>query len=107
VSTHETIPFEQLAKMIEHELELAGQGRVKELEDAVRRRAAFVATLPCPAPPAALPTVERARALHSRLLIETQRVRENLQHTRASRRRARRLVAGYSKPLGNRYSTSA
>jgi hypothetical protein len=107
VSTSETVPFERLAKMIERELELAGQGRLLELEAAVTERTAFLATLPSPAPAAALAVIERARALHSRLIIETLRAKESLAHSRASLRTARRLAKGYSQPARQRYSTTA
>jgi hypothetical protein len=51
--------------------------------------------------------VERATALHSRVIIETLRAKEGLANSRASLRRARGLAKRYSAPSRHRYSTSA
>jgi hypothetical protein len=99
--------FERLARMIEHELQLAGQGRMSELHAAVHARTAYMRTLPVPAPPEARSAVERANALHSRLIIETVRVRESLERSRGSLRRAKRIARTYSPNPGRGYSTSA
>jgi hypothetical protein len=101
-------PYERLVKLIEHELELAGQGRIGELEAAVRERGDYLRTLPRPAPPAAEPLILRARALHGRLSIETQRLAEALVRRRQARRLARVMARTYVPPPRRRnYSTSA
>lgn len=105
----ETTPFEQLIKMIERELELAGQGRTRELQDAVTRTGVFMQTLPTPAPPSAQSVVRRAQALRGRVAIETRRLRDGLEITRASLRRGRRLNRKYNSSgpqPGRRYSAS-
>jgi len=107
VRRSETAPFERLVKMIEHELELAAQGRVQELRDAVAKTGAYMATLPSPAPPAAASIVLRAQALRSRLKIEAVRLQENIEISQASLRRTRRISRKYRQKQGNRYSTSA
>jgi hypothetical protein len=93
--------------MIEHELELAGAGRLTELYDAVAARGAYLSTLPSPAPAAARAAVERANALHSRVIIEAQRAREGLANSRRALRRAKRVAKTYLPAPDARYSTSA
>ncbi len=107
VSWRETAPFERLIKMIERELELAGQGRVQELREAVAKTGAYMATLPTPAPAAARALVLRAQALRGRVTIEAQRLKENIEISQASVRTARRISRKYAQEQGNRYSTSA
>jgi hypothetical protein len=99
-------PYERLVRMIEHELELAGEGRVEELLAAVVARGEFMATLASPAPAAARGAVERANALHSRVIIETVRVRDSLERSFGSLRRARRMAGTYAPAPPGRYSTS-
>lgn len=104
----ETAPFLRLVKMIEHELELAGQGRVKELQEAVANTGRYMATLPSPAPPAAAGLVYRAQAMRARVRIEARRLGENIQISRATARRARMVSKKYApKRRTTRYSTSA
>ena len=100
-------PFVRLAKMIERELELAGQGRLAELREAVARRGELLGALPDPPPAAAQPALERARALHHRVLIEAQRLQESIELSRAALRRSRTVARTYLRPRGSRYSTSA
>jgi hypothetical protein len=103
----EQAPFQKLIKMIERELELAGQGRVKELQEAVLATGAYMETLPSPAPESALPLVERAKALRGRVTIETERLRESIAIARAGLRRSRRIARRYSPPRSPRISTTA
>jgi soluble cytochrome b562 len=107
VSRAETAPFERLVKMIEHELELAGQGRVQELREAVAKTGAFMATLPSPAPESARALVYRAQALRGRLRIEAQRLQESIERSQAAIKRARRIRRKYNPQRRSRYSTSA
>ena len=103
----EQAPFQTLVKLIERELEFAGNGRVQELQDAVARTGAYMATLPAPAPDSVLPLVERAKALRGRVTIETERLRESIELSRAALRRSRTVARRYAPPLANRYSTTA
>jgi hypothetical protein len=102
----EAAPYDRLAKMIEHELELAGQGRLRDLSEAVAARGAYLRSLPFPAPAAAWATLQRANALHSRVIIETLRARESLEQSRLSLRRSRRVAKTYAPLPRRRYSTS-
>jgi hypothetical protein len=103
----ERAPFQKLVKLIEHELELAGQGLVDELHEAIAQTGAYMATLPNPAPVSAQPLVLRAEALRGRVNIEVQRVGESIALTRASLRRARRVTRQYRAPRSGQYSTTA
>ena len=103
----EQAPFQKLVKLIEHELELAGQGRVQELDEAVHRTGAHMATLPHPAPASARPLVLRAEALRGRVIIETTRLRESIALSRGSLRRGRRVARHYRRPQREKYSTTA
>ena len=101
--------YERLVKMIEHELELAGQGLLEELGDAVTKTGEYMASLPVPAPASAQPVLLRAQALRSRVQIETQRLLEGIELTQASRRRARTISRRYApqREQASNYSTSA
>jgi hypothetical protein len=103
----EQAPFQKLIKLIEHELELAGQGLLEELQEAVVKTGTYMETLPSPAPESAQPLVERAKALRGRVTIETRRLQESIEFSRGALRRARRVSKTYSQPHGNRYSTTA
>jgi hypothetical protein len=103
----EQAPFHRLIKLIEHELELAGQGRVEELHDAIARTGVFMETLPNPAPDSARQLVFRAEALRGRVTVEVTRLKESLALSRASLRRGRRVARQYGRPRSGQYSTTA
>ena len=103
----EQAPFHHLVKLIEHELELAGQGRLDELNEAVERTGNHMATLPNPAPDSARHLLLRAEALRGRVIIEVTRLRESIALSRATLRRSRRVSREYRRPRSGRYSTSA
>jgi hypothetical protein len=108
MSQAELAPFHKLVKMVELELALAGQGQAAELQKAVAATGAFIRTLPDPAPPAARPLIERARALRGRVTIDAERLRDGIAAARATSRRRRTMARTYASPRGrNRYSTSA
>ncbi len=100
-------PYERLARMIERELELADQGRLAELSASVRARGEYLRSLATPAPASARRALERANALHSRVIIETLRAKESLERSRGSLRRGRQVARTYSPAPRRRYSTSA
>lgn len=103
----EQAPFQTLIKLIERELELAGQGKVVELQAAVEKTGAFITTLPQPAPASARALALRAEALRGRVAIETIRLQESIGRSRASLRRGRSIARRYRAPRSGRISTSA
>lgn len=107
MSAEEQAPFHALVKLIEQELELAGQGRVDELQEAVARTGEFMATLPNPAPASARQLVLRAEALRGRVAIEVTRLRDGLSASRSALRRNRDIARSYGPPSAGRISTTA
>jgi hypothetical protein len=107
VTAAEQAPFQRLIKLIEHELELAGQGRLDELDEAIAETGAYMATLPAPAPDSAEHLVLRADAMRSRVIIEVTRLKESIALSRSSLRRSRRVARQYGPPRSGQYSTSA
>ncbi len=103
----ERAPFQKLIKLIEHELELAGQGRTEEFHQAVEATGAYMRTLPTPAPESARALVLRADALRSRVRIEAQRLQEQIGLRLATRRRSRRVANTYAARPERHYSTTA
>ena len=103
----EQAPFHTLIKMIERELELAGQGLLDELQQAVDETGTYMATLPTPAPASAESLVLRADALRGRVTIEATRLKESIGRARTTQRRARKIARRYAAPRGGRISTSA
>jgi hypothetical protein len=108
VSQAELAPFQTLVKLVERELELAGEGRSEELRAAVAETGALIATLPNPAPQAARSLIERARAMRGRVAIDAERLRDGISATRANHRRRKTMARTYAPGRSrNRYSTSA
>ncbi len=107
MSAAEQAPFHTLVKMVECELELVKQGRIDELQDAVAKTGAFIATLPQPAPESAQALALRAEAMRGRVLIEVERFGEKLSVSRAALRRSRQITRTYSSPAAGQVSTSA
>jgi hypothetical protein len=108
-SAAEAAPYETLVAMIEHELELAGEGRFSELGRATDEREAAMAKLPDSPPAAALPALRHAQLINKRLEIELRRAREALLREASAIERARRAAQGY-RPARNRrarFSASA
>jgi hypothetical protein len=103
----EQAPFHTLIKMIERELELAGQGLLDELQQAVEETGAYMATLPTPAPASAESLVLRADALRGRVTIEATRLKDSIGRARTTQRRARKIARRYAAPRSARISTSA
>jgi hypothetical protein len=74
----ERAPFHTLVKLVEHELELARDGRSVELREAIARTGAYLETLPNPAPESARPLVLHAEAMRGRVIILTERLRAQI-----------------------------
>ena len=100
-------PFERLARMVEHELELIGDGKLDAFAEAVQERGVYLRSLPVPPPAAARATLIRVQALQSRVEIEAQRVRDELALARGQQAGARRAAKGYAGPPPALVSTNA
>ncbi len=107
MSTDEVAPYERLARMIERELALVSQRRFGELQEAVRRRGAYLASLGIPCPEAAQPAFERAAALHELVLGETRRAGDSIARSLAKLAAVNRAAKGYAGPRKHRYSATA
>jgi hypothetical protein len=109
MSDFDAVPYEALVGMIEHELELATEGRFDELRYANDLRNQLMAGLPETPPAAAAPALVRAELMNARLTIELQRRREALLIAISELEHARRAAQGYSPPVRRRprFSSSA
>jgi hypothetical protein len=108
MSAPESAPYEALTELIEHELQLAGEGRFAELAESAEVRAELIKTLPVTPPACARDALERATALQQRLRIEVLRGREAVLAALSDVERAKRAARGYAPPrLRSGLSTSA
>lgn len=98
----EACPYEQLAALLERELELAGRGEWSELDRLHEARERFVATFPPLPPAAARPALERCWVLHRRITVELLRGREVLLRELSELQRAQRAARGYMPPPADR-----
>jgi hypothetical protein len=96
MSTPEAAPYEGLARSIERELELIGEGRFEEAETLRSERTALMASLPDIPPDGARPALQRAALLAKRLEIEILRHREALLLELANVERVGRAARGYT-----------
>jgi hypothetical protein len=102
-------PYEQLASLIERELQLVGERRFDELLTVKRARAALQASLPATPPVQARAELERCALLHKRVEIELRRVREAVLEELSGVRHAQRAAKGYApvRATGRRVLTRA
>jgi hypothetical protein len=94
----ETAPYETLARSIERELELVGEGRFAEVAVLHAERSALIATLPEIPPTGARPALQRAALMSKRVEIEILRYREALMLELANAQRVARAARGYAPP---------
>lgn len=102
-------PYEQLAALLERELELAGERRLEELLAVRDTRAELQQSLPAAPPPSAREALERSLLLHKRVEIELQRVREALLMELEQVQRGQRAARGYAPARrdGRRFAATA
>ncbi len=94
----EAAPYETLARSIERELELVGEGRFDEVATLHAERAALIARLPEMPPTGARPALQRAALMNKRVETEILRLREALLLEFANVERVSRTARGYSPP---------
>ncbi len=92
-------PYEALARSIERELELIGEGAFEELEALHAERAALVASLPAVPPASARPALQRAALMNKRVEIEILRRRDAIIVQTANTQRVERTARGYAAAL--------
>jgi hypothetical protein len=92
-------PYETLARSLERELELIGEGAYEELAILRAERAALVEGLPAVPPAEARPALQRAALINKRIEIEILRRREALLVEAANVERVERTARGYSPVL--------
>ena len=98
MSSPEAAPYEKLARSVERELELVGEGRFAEALSLLAERDALIARLPDVPPAAARPALKRAALMHKRVEIEYLRQRERLLLALARAAQVRRTARGYAPP---------
>jgi hypothetical protein len=94
--------YETLARSIERELELIGEGSLDELEALYAERAALLEGLPVIPPDSARPALQRAALMNKRLEIEILRRREAVLLETARVERVERTARGYMPAAANR-----
>lgn len=102
MSAPETAAYETLARSIERELELIGEGSFDELAALHAERAALLETLPETPPPGARDAFQRAALMNKRVEIEILRRREALIAESANAERVERTARGYAPPVDTR-----
>ncbi|HTX08433.1 MAG TPA: hypothetical protein VME22_07465 [Solirubrobacteraceae bacterium] len=96
MSGGDAAPYEMLARSIERELELVGEGRFDEVATLQAQRAALISTLPDVPPAGARPALQRAALMSKRVEIEFLRYREALLLDLANLRQVGRAARGYA-----------
>ncbi len=107
MSAPDATPYETLARSIERELELVGEGRFAEVSHLHAERDALIATLPDVPPADARPALQRAVLMSRRVEIEILRYREALLLELAHVQRVGRTARGYAPPRETRPSVQA
>jgi hypothetical protein len=95
-------PYEALARSLERELELIGDGALDELAALRAERAALLDGLPAVPPADARPALQRAALMNKRVEIEILRRREALLLEAANVERVGRTARGYAPTVEKR-----
>ena len=99
MSAPDTAPYETLARNLERELELIGQGSLDGLAALHAERATLLKGLPAIPPAAARPALQRAALLNRRVEIEILQHQEALIVESANVERVERTARGYAPPV--------
>jgi hypothetical protein len=100
-------PYEMLARSLERELELLGEGALDDLPNLYAERAALLESLPASPPAAAGSALQRAALLNKRLGIEILRRREALLLDADRVERVDRTARGYAPAVQSRPQVQA
>jgi hypothetical protein len=95
-------PYEALARSLERELELLGEGAIDELAPLYAERSELLAGLPAVPPADARPALQRAALMNRRIEIEILRRREALVLESANVERVGRTARGYAATVQSR-----
>ena len=95
-------PYEALARSLERELELIGDGALEELTALHADREALLKGLPAVPPADARPALQRAVLMNKRVEIEIMRRREALLLESANVERVGRTARGYAAAVESR-----
>ncbi|MBV9606572.1 MAG: hypothetical protein JO027_15755 [Solirubrobacterales bacterium] len=102
MSAADPAPYEALARSIERELELIGDGALDELDVLYAERSRLLESLPAIPPDAARPALQRAALMNKRVEIEIMRRREALVLEAANVERVGRTARGYAATVESR-----
>jgi hypothetical protein len=102
MSSPDAAAYETLARSLERELELIGEGRFEEIAQLHAERSALLESLPAVPPPGARPALQRAALMNKRVEIEILRRREALLLESATVERVDRTARGYAPPAKTR-----
>lgn len=100
-------PYEMLARSLERELELLGDGALDELPALYAERAALMMGLPATPPATARPALQRAALMNKRVEIEILRRRDTLLADSARVERVDRTARGYAPAADSRPNVQA
>jgi hypothetical protein len=95
-------PYEALARSLERELELIGDGALDELAVLHAERTTLLDSLPAVPPAAARPALQRAALMNKRVEVEILRRREALLLETANVERVGRTARGYAPAVEKR-----
>ena len=95
-------PYEALARSLERELELIGEGVLDELAALYAERTALLGRLPAVPPADARPALQRAALMNKRVEIEILRRREAVVLEAANVERVGRTARGYAATVESR-----
>jgi hypothetical protein len=98
MSPADAAPYEALARNLERELELIGQGHLDALAPLHAEREALIETLPATPPAGARPALQRAALLNKRIEVELTHRLEALLADLAQVERVDRTARGYAPP---------
>ncbi len=95
-------PYDALARSLERELELIGDGALDQLTALYAERSELIESLPAVPPADARPALQRAALMNKRVEIEIRRRREAIVLEAGNAERVGRTARGYAATVGSR-----